>query len=150
MYLNDINFKLCPISLNLREYSYCYLIRRTFTLKWLKVILAGLVEIIWVTGLNLSLIHISEPNADSIFSWLFTLIFIILSFYLVINATKSLPVGTVYAIFVGIGAAGTVIVDILFFNQPFTFMKILLVTLLIIGIIGLKLSTTDDVEGGSK
>ncbi len=141
MYLNDINFKLCPISLNLREYSYCYLIRRTFTLKWLKVILAGLVEIIWVTGLN---------NADSIFSWLFTLIFIILSFYLVINATKSLPVGTVYAIFVGIGAAGTVIVDILFFNQPFTFMKILLVTLLIIGIIGLKLSTTDDVEGGSK
>lgn len=141
MYLNDINFKLCPISLNLREYSYCYLIRRTFTLKWLKVILAGLVEIIWVTGLN---------NADSIFSWLFTLIFIILSFYLVINATKSLPVGTVYAIFVGIGSAGTVIVDILFFNQPFTFMKILLVTLLIIGIIGLKLSTTDDVEGGSK
>lgn len=141
MYLNDINFKLCPISLNLREYSYCYLIRRTFTLKWLKVILAGLVEIIWVTGLN---------NADSIFSWLFTLIFIILSFYLVINATKSLPVGTVYAIFVGIGAAGTVIVDILFFNQSFTFMKILLVTLLIIGIIGLKLSTTDDVEGGSK
>ena len=141
MYLNDINFKLCPISLNLREYSYCYLIRRTFTSKWLKVILAGLVEIIWVTGLN---------NADSIFSWLFTLIFIILSFYLVINATKSLPVGTVYAIFVGIGAAGTVIVDILFFNQPFTFMKILLVTLLIIGIIGLKLSTTDDVEGGSK
>lgn len=110
-------------------------------MKWLKVILAGLVEIIWVTGLN---------NADSIFSWLFTLIFIILSFYLVINATKSLPVGTVYAIFVGIGAAGTVIVDILFFNQPFTFMKILLVTLLIIGIIGLKISTTDDVEGGSK
>ena len=110
-------------------------------MKWLKVILAGLVEIIWVTGLN---------NADSIFSWLFTLIFIILSFYLVINATKSLPVGTVYAIFVGIGAAGTVIVDILFFNQPFTFMKILLVTLLIIGIIGLKLSTTDDVEGGIK
>nr|WP_313795220.1 multidrug efflux SMR transporter [Staphylococcus warneri] len=110
-------------------------------MKWLKVILAGLVEIIWVTGLN---------NADSIFSWLFTLIFIILSFYLVINATKSLPVGTMYAIFVGIGAAGTVIVDILFFNQPFTFMKILLVTLLIIGIIGLKLSTTDDVEGGSK
>jgi paired small multidrug resistance pump len=111
------------------------------TLKWLKVILAGLVEIIWVTGLN---------NADSILSWLFTLIFIILSFYLVIDATKSLPVGTVYAIFVGIGAAGTVIVDMLFFDQPFTFMKILLVTLLILGIIGLKLSTTDDVEGGSK
>lgn len=108
-------------------------------MKWLKVILAGLVEIIWVTGLN---------NADSIFSWLFTLSFIIFSFYLVIDATKSLPVGTVYAIFVGIGAAGTVIVDMLFFNQPFTFMKILLVTLLILGIIGLKLSTTDDVEGG--
>ena len=100
------------------------------TLTWIKVIVAGLVEIIWVTGLN---------NADSILSWLFTLIFIILSFYLVIDATKSLPVGTVYAIFVGIGAAGTVIVDMLFFDQPFTFMKILLVTLLILGIIGIKL-----------
>ena len=110
-------------------------------MQWLKVILAGFIEIIWVTGLD---------QAHSLFTWIFTLFFIALSFFLVIDASKHLPVGTVYAIFVGIGAAGTVIVDILFFNQPFTFMKILLVTLLIIGIIGLKLSTTDDVEGGSK
>ncbi len=108
-------------------------------MKWLKVILAGLVEIIWVTGFN---------NADSFISWLVTLIFIFLSFYLVIDTTKSLPVGTVYAFFVGIGAAGTVIVDMVFFNQPFTFIKLFLIILLILGIVGLKLSTNEDVEGG--
>ncbi|MBI5973326.1 DMT family transporter [Staphylococcus caledonicus] len=108
-------------------------------MQWLKVVLAGLVEVIWVTGLN---------NAHNFITWLFTLIFIALSFYLMLSASKYLPVGTVYAVFVGIGAAGTVIVDMIFFNQPFTFSKISLLLLLLIGIIGLKLSTNDDVEGG--
>ena len=108
-------------------------------MQWLKVVLAGLVEVVWVTGLN---------NAHNIITWLFTLIFIALSFYLMLSASKYLPVGTVYAVFVGIGAAGTVIVDMIFFNQPFTFSKISLLLLLLIGIIGLKLSTNDYVEGG--
>ena len=57
-----------------------------------------------------------------------------------ISASKQLPVGTVYAVFVGIGAAGTVIADMLFFGEPFTIMKVVLL-LLLVGIIGLKLST---------
>ena len=61
---------------------------------WLKVIIAGLLEIVWVTSLN---------QAHSLTSWSFTLLMITLSFYLVISATKSLAVGTVYALFVGIG-----------------------------------------------
>ena len=74
---------------------------------------------------------------------------IALSFYLVISATKSLAVGTVYALFVGIGAAGTVIVDMLFFNQPISILKLILILMLIIGILGLKLTTDITEHGGS-
>ncbi|WP_162499572.1 DMT family transporter [Staphylococcus epidermidis] len=105
---------------------------------WLKVILAGFIEIIWVTGLD---------QAHSLFTWIFTLFFIALSFFLVIDASKHLPVGTVYAFFVGIGAVGTVLVDMIFFNQPFTFTKIFLIMTLILGIIGLKLTTDPTKEG---
>jgi paired small multidrug resistance pump len=104
------------------------------TMQWFKVILAGLIEILWVTGLN---------TADSLLSWIGTIIIIIISFFLVISACKSLPVGTVYAVFVGIGAVGTVLVDMLFFGDPFNFMKIILIILLVIGIIGLKLTTEE-------
>lgn len=64
-------------------------------MQWLKVILGGLIEVIWVIGLN---------NAHNFVTWLFTLVFIALSFYLMISASKQLPVGTVYAVFVGIGS----------------------------------------------
>jgi len=104
------------------------------TMQWFKVILAGLIEILWVTGLN---------TADSLLSWIGTIIIIIISFFLVISACKSLPVGTVYAVFVGIGAVGTVLVDMLFFGDPFNSMKIILITLLVVGIIGLKLTTEE-------
>ena len=108
-------------------------------MQWLKVILAGLIEVIWVIGLN---------NAHNFVTCLFTLVFIALSFYLMISASKQLPVGTVYAVFVGIGAAGTVIADMLFFGEPFTIMKVVLLLLLLVGIIGLKLSTNDSPKGG--
>ena len=107
-------------------------------MQWLKVILAGFIEIIWVTGLD---------QAHSLFTWIFTLFFIALSFFLVIDASKHLPVGTVYAFFVGIDAVGTVLVDMIFFNQPFTFTKIFLIMTLILGIIGLKLTTDATKEG---
>lgn len=106
-------------------------------MQWFKVILAGLIEIVWVTGLN---------TADSLLSWTGTFIVIIISFFLVISACKYLPVGTVYAVFVGIGAVGTVLVDMIFFGDPFDLVKISLIIILIIGIIGLKL-TTGEADG---
>lgn len=106
-------------------------------MQWFKVILAGLIEIVWVTGLN---------TADSLLSWTGTFIVIIFSFFLVISACKYLPVGTVYAVFVGIGAVGTVLVDMIFFGDPFDLVKISLIIILIIGIIGLKL-TTEEADG---
>lgn len=106
-------------------------------MQWFKVILAGLIEIVWVTGLN---------TADSLLSWTGTFIVIIINFFLVISACKYLPVGTVYAVFVGIGAVGTVLVDMIFFGDPFDLVKISLIIILIIGIIGLKL-TTEEADG---
>lgn len=108
-------------------------------MQWLKVVIAGFVEIIWVTGLD---------HAHSLLSWCVSLFFIALSFYLVIDASKHLPVGTVYAFFVGIGAVGTVLVDMILYNQPFTLTKVILVIILIAGIIGLKLTTNDNKSGG--
>jgi len=103
-------------------------------MQWFKVILAGLIEILWVTGLN---------TADSLLNWTGTIIIIIISFFLVISSCKFLPVGTVYAVFVGIGAVGTVLVDMLFFGDPFNFIKVTLIILLVVGIVGLKLTTEE-------
>lgn len=100
-------------------------------MQWLKVILAGIVEILWVTSLD---------HAHSLATWILTLILIALSFYLVISASKFLPVGTVYTAFVGIGAVGTVLVDVIFNNGALSLAKIILLAILIIGILGLKLS----------
>jgi quaternary ammonium compound-resistance protein SugE len=62
------------------------------------------------------------------------------SFFLLSQAIKVIPLGTAYAVFTGIGAAGTVIVGILFFKDPFTFARVAFVSVIIIGVIGLKMA----------
>lgn len=65
-----------------------------------------------------------------------------------IMAGKKLPVGTVYAVFVGLGTAGTVFSDIVFFDEPFKIAKVILILVLLGGVVGLKLVTKDtDKEG---
>lgn len=66
-----------------------------------------------------------------------------------IMAGKKLPVGTVYAVFVGMGTVGTVLSDVIFFREPFNLAKIMFILLLLVGVIGLKLVTKDDVEEGA-
>ncbi|WP_318617720.1 multidrug efflux SMR transporter [Sporosarcina sp. YIM B06819] len=106
---------------------------------WVKVIIAAFFEIFWVIGLK---------HADYFWAWTGTVIAIIISFYLMIMAGRELPVGTVYAVFVGLGTAGTVFSDILFFGEPFQLAKMLLILVLLAGVIGLKLVTKDAVEEG--
>ncbi|GAB6927612.1 multidrug efflux SMR transporter [Paenibacillus sp. JCM 10914] len=101
---------------------------------WLYVLLGGLVEILWVMGLK---------HSSNIWEWAGTLIAIAASFLLLIEAAKRLPVGTVYAVFTGIGTAGTVATEMLVFGEPFKPIKILLICSLLIGVIGLKLVTSD-------
>ncbi|MCT8136719.1 multidrug efflux SMR transporter [Anaerobacillus sp. CMMVII] len=107
---------------------------------WLKVFIAAFFEVFWVIGLK---------YATGFWSWSVTVISIIVSFYLMIMAARKLPVGTVYAVFVGLGTAGTVFSDIMFFGEPFKVEKILLILILLSGVIGLKLVTKEDVKEGA-
>ncbi|ANA79840.1 small multidrug resistance protein [Paenibacillus vortex V453] len=104
---------------------------------WIYVLLAGLVEVIWVMGLKYS---------NNTLEWLGTIVAITASFYLIIEAAKRLPVGTVYAVFTGIGTAGTVASEMLFFGEPFKLVKVLLICVLLAGVVGLKLVTSDHAE----
>ena len=99
---------------------------------WLFVIGAGIIEILWVFGLK---------QSTSVLEWVGTILLIILSFYLVMHASKNLPVATVYAVFTGIGTAGTVTVGMLFLDEPFSWLKIMFIFLLLVGVLGLKLVT---------
>lgn len=103
---------------------------------WTKVFIAAFFEVLWVIGLK---------HADNFWTWTGTIIAIIISFYLMIMAGRKLPVGTVYAVFVGLGTAGTVLSEILFFDEPIKVEKILLILVLLAGVIGLKLVTKDKV-----
>lgn len=107
---------------------------------WLKVILAAVFEVVWVIGLK---------HADGFWDWAITVVAIVISFTVMIMAGRKLPVGTVYAVFVGLGTAGTVLSEIILFNEPFSAAKLLLVGILLVGVIGLKLVTPDsNTEGG--
>lgn len=107
--------------------------------EWIKVYIAAFFEVFWVIGLK---------HADGVWIWTGTVFAIIISFYLMIMAGRKLPVGTVYAVFVGMGTAGTVLSEIIFFGQPFQAAKILLILVLLAGVIGLKLVTDDKKEKG--
>lgn len=106
---------------------------------WIKVFVAAFLEIFWVIGLT---------HAYDFWTWTGTVIAIIASNYLMITAAQVLPAGTVYAIFVGLGTAGTVIAGILFFGDPFKWGKILLIAILLVGVIGLKIVTPNKAEKG--
>ncbi|SEB07458.1 paired small multidrug resistance pump [Thalassobacillus cyri] len=108
---------------------------------WLKIVLAAGFEVGWVIGLK---------HADSILEWTATVIAMVVSFYYLVTAGRTLPVATVYAVFVGLGTAGTVLSEILFFGVPFQLSKILWIVLLLVGIIGLKTVTADTAEEGRK
>jgi paired small multidrug resistance pump len=101
---------------------------------WIKVFMAAFFEVFWVIGLK---------HSDSVWEWAGTAVCIAVSFYMMIMAGRTLPVGTVYAVFVGMGTAGTVFTEVVFFGEPFKVTKILLILLLLIGVIGLKMVTKD-------
>jgi paired small multidrug resistance pump len=108
---------------------------------WLKVLIAAFFEVFWVIGLK---------HADDPLTWTGTIFSIAVSFYLMIMAGKVLPVGTVYAVFVGLGTAGTVLAEIIFFGEPLKLFKMILVLILLIGVVGLKLATGEEESEGTE
>ncbi|WP_391118994.1 DMT family transporter [Psychrobacillus sp. L3] len=108
---------------------------------WIKVFIAAFFEVFWVIGLK---------HSSGFWTWTGTVISICISFYLMIMAGRKLPVGTVYAVFVGMGTAGTVISEMLLFGETFKVSKIILILLLLAGVVGLKLVTSDKVQEGDE
>ena len=102
---------------------------------WLLLILAGLFEV----GFTSCLSKAKEASGTEYILWLLGFfISMSLSMYLLYKATQTLPMGTAYAVWTGIGAAGTAILGILFFKEPLTLWRIFFITTLIGSIIGLK------------
>lgn len=101
-------------------------------MEWVYLIVAGGLEVFWSTCLKLS-----EGFSVLRFSIL-TVIGMIFSFLFLSQATKTLPLGTSYAIWTGIGALGAVIVGVLLFKESVSPLRLMFVALLLIGIVGLK------------
>ncbi len=101
---------------------------------WMYVISAGIIEVLWVSGLK---------HSETALQWTGTITALICSFILILIATKYLPIGTVYAVFAGIGTAGTVLAEMLVFGEPFNLVKVILIIVLLTGVIGLKSVTMD-------
>lgn len=102
---------------------------------WVILVIAGLFEVVWAIGLKYT------EGFTRLWPTVGTVVAMVLSVWLLGVAMKSLPVGTAYAIWVGVGAVGTVILGIVLFGEPANIARIISVALIIAGIIGLKLAT---------
>lgn len=107
-------------------------------MQWIYLIIAGIFEISWAVGLKFS------HGFTQILPAIFTVVCMVLSFYFLALALKSLPLGTAYAIWTGIGTIGTVILGIILFREPVTVLRLVCIALIICGITGLKLLTTSN------
>jgi quaternary ammonium compound-resistance protein SugE len=102
---------------------------------WLILIIAGLFEIGWAVGLKYT------EGFSRLWPSVGTLLAMIISMGLLGLAMRSLPVGTAYAVWVGVGAVGTAILGIVLFGEATTVWRLLSLGLIVAGVIGLKLAT---------
>lgn len=102
---------------------------------WIFLILAGAFEIGWPLGIKLS----GQP-AFKIWGWVVAIVCMAISGWLLWLAQKQIPLGTAYAVWTGIGAAGTFLVGVLFFGDALTLARALGALLIVGGVITLKLA----------
>ena len=105
------------------------------SMNWLMLIIAGLFEVGFTTCLGKA----KETSGTTSVLWLTGFfVSLSLSMLLLYKAVQTLPIGTAYAVWTGIGAVGTVIVGIIFFKEPADFWRLFFITTLIASIVGLK------------
>jgi quaternary ammonium compound-resistance protein SugE len=108
-------------------------------MNWFLLIIAGLFEV----GFASCLAKARESSGNSSTWWMLGFfVCLSISMFLLYKATQTLPIGTAYAVWTGIGAAGTVLMGILFFKEPADFWRLFFISTLIASIIGLKLVST--------
>lgn len=104
------------------------------TFAWVILSIAGLLEVCWAIGLKYT------DGFTKLGPSIFTLICLAASMFLLAKASQVLPIGTAYAIWVGIGALGASIVGILVLKEPASVARVVFLLMLLVSIIGLKLS----------
>ncbi len=102
---------------------------------WAILILAGIFEIIWAYSMKMS------EDFTKLTPSIVTIVFMILSVVLLSISMRSLPLGTAYTVWTGIGAIGSFVVGILILNEPMTAMRMIAAVLIVSGLILMKLSS---------
>jgi len=102
---------------------------------WVLLVLAGLFEVAWAIGLKYT------DGFTRLWPTVWTAVSLVLSMALLGLAMRTLPVGTAYAVWVGVGAVGTVILGIALLGEPANAARMVSVALIVVGIVGLKLAT---------
>ncbi len=99
---------------------------------WMTLILAGALEIAWPIGFKYS------NGFTKILPTIPTMLALMLSFFLMSISAKTLPIGTVYAVWTGIGVLGTSLCGILIFKESYDIMRVACIMLIFVGVVGLK------------
>jgi quaternary ammonium compound-resistance protein SugE len=102
---------------------------------WTLLIIAGILEIGWAIGMKYT------EGFTRLWPSVWTIAAMVVSVYLLAVAVKTLPIGTSYAVWTGIGAAGTAILGIILLSEPATITRLACIGLIVAGILGLKLAS---------
>jgi quaternary ammonium compound-resistance protein SugE len=104
-------------------------------MNWIILIIAGLFEVAFATCLG----KVKETSGNAAVYWFIGfLLCLLVSMLLLIKATQTLPIGTAYAVWTGVGAVGTVLIGIFIFKEPADFWRVFFIVTLIASIVGLK------------
>jgi quaternary ammonium compound-resistance protein SugE len=102
---------------------------------WIQLFIAGVLEVAWAIGLK------STEGFSRLIPSALTIAAVVASFYFLAQALRVIPVGTGYAVWTGIGAAGTAVLGMVLFSEPVTPARLASLGLIVAGILGLKLSS---------
>ena len=103
---------------------------------WVYLFIAGVFEVVWAIGLKYT------EGFSKLLPSVGTLVAMVVSFFFLSQALKTIPVGTGYAVWTGIGAVGTATLGIVLFNEPRDIARVLCILLIVAGIVGLKLTSS--------
>lgn len=101
---------------------------------WLFLTLAGLLEIVWAVGIKYT------DGFTRLLPSVVTVAAMGLSFWLLAKSIQTIPIGTAYAVWVGIGASGVAVAGMIFFKEPADMLRIGCIALILAGVIGLKMT----------
>lgn len=105
------------------------------TASWIYLTMAGLLEVCWAIGLKYT------QGFTRLWPSIFTLVTLAASMYLLSKAAQTLPIGTAYAVWVGIGALGAAILGIVLFHEPASLLRLGCLGMLLVAILGLKFTS---------